>query len=727
MPSEKEKSLLKSRNYKIDGNSLTAFYDRHGKLVFVLDSTTSKVKPNVLLVMTSHGDRKWDDVLSNDYGMDLELIRPRKDNKYQKLDIEYDGLSVYDDLIQAYQDGDSTKTELKNLEKFRMMSARRAATERIAAAKTIAQNAQDTIERTSDTILELQKKIKTVRSKITTLRRGVGREPTKQSAAKILKAEAQLDVLTDKLKRAKKRLENANKRLLVAEEDIASARKVLDLIPDTNDDTEIKIRPVKASPTKTKRQVIEPDDDDDDTGFDNDDTEFDEDVDIDEDINIKDNSKPSEPDDIDLDDLDFDDDDDTESDDESDTESDKEIKPLFDKDPNIMDEKIAFKTIDFDEKPTNNFNTKDEKVENDNDTSFAPPKPIMDAIQVPNNYDDEPEIKLDDIYSQSTKDDVKYDVEPQQNTDEENVQVPGGFVPPVLDSLQSVNNEPTQTPENIPEPELESLSTPTNDSTATSDNKNIMNIVRPVAPNAAPHLAQPVKGTETAHHRPNLLYYVLLLVLIALSVFTLWLYQRSNTSSDAIPELTATSTQVVQQDVKSEPVATNDTESDDESDSDNPFIASAEEPTPEQSEPVVEKAVEASLNTVLVVSDNKPKTVVDDNDSEQKTSDDEPSVEENADDESDTVPDNESDNEPVESESEPESEPASPVTVNKPEYNVTQPDVINETKSDETPCEGNGTPDEHGCCPGETYTDMGDQGPACCPDAGGDCFPPLDM
>jgi hypothetical protein len=36
-------------------------------------------------------------------------------------------------------------------------------------------------------------------------------------------------------------------------------------------------------------------------------------------------------------------------------------------------------------------------------------------------------------------------------------------------------------------------------------------------------------------------------------------------------------------------------------------------------------------------------------------------------------------------------------------------------------------PDQYGCCPGETYTDMGDQGFNCCPDAGGDCFPPLEL
>ena len=40
-------------------------------------------------------------------------------------------------------------------------------------------------------------------------------------------------------------------------------------------------------------------------------------------------------------------------------------------------------------------------------------------------------------------------------------------------------------------------------------------------------------------------------------------------------------------------------------------------------------------------------------------------------------------------------------------------------------CEGGALPDEYGCCPGEIYTDMGKQGFNCCPEGGGDCFPPI--
>ena len=40
-------------------------------------------------------------------------------------------------------------------------------------------------------------------------------------------------------------------------------------------------------------------------------------------------------------------------------------------------------------------------------------------------------------------------------------------------------------------------------------------------------------------------------------------------------------------------------------------------------------------------------------------------------------------------------------------------------------CDDGGAPDANGCCAGETYTDMGDAGFNCCPDSGGDCFPPI--
>lgn len=48
-----------------------------------------------------------------------------------------------------------------------------------------------------------------------------------------------------------------------------------------------------------------------------------------------------------------------------------------------------------------------------------------------------------------------------------------------------------------------------------------------------------------------------------------------------------------------------------------------------------------------------------------------------------------------------------------------------EAATDVLLCLDNTEPDANGCCTGEIYTDMGDQGFNCCPEAGGDCFPPM--
>lgn len=57
-----------------------------------------------------------------------------------------------------------------------------------------------------------------------------------------------------------------------------------------------------------------------------------------------------------------------------------------------------------------------------------------------------------------------------------------------------------------------------------------------------------------------------------------------------------------------------------------------------------------------------------------------------------------------------------PITNTSNESTPPEPEPIDKT------CE---TPDENGCCPGEKYTDMGELGFNCCPETGGDCFPPM--
>ena len=736
MPSEKEKPVLKSQDYEIGGNTLRAFYDARGKLVFVLDYYTSDIKPNVLLVMTSHGDRKWDDVLANEYGVDLETVRPKKDNKYQKLDVEYDGLVVYDNLIRAYTDDGDVDAALRDLDEFRTASCRRAAMERLDVARAVAENARETIDRAGDSIVELQAKIKTMRAKLQSLRRNIGREPTKQSAAKILKTEARLEMLNSKLNRAKRRLENATKRLDAANDDMAAAQRVLDLIPDNGGNMHRKFKTVetKRPAPEKKLPVVAPDDEpmDDDAGDDASDDEFDDD----DNWIVDDDADDNAP------------------------ESNDDVKPLFDKDPNIMDEKIAFKPISFDEswktttehEESNTIIDQENVEENDdmpvvdvdkdsreNDepvadekSALVPPKPIMDVVRVPDGYDTEPQEKLDSVFSESVNDTIDYGAPMATDAVSDEDKSDNA---PVLDSLTNVDDVPAPTTDTAvdvsPRP-VDDIISPTNymmpentnnmdnadndvvapdvpDMSAIAevnesndnnngignnivipapvvDNRHADNVVRPMSPGARPVVAATPVARDN-NQRPSLLYYVLLLVLIALSVFTLWLYQRSNVSPDAVPELVADNAPVVmsQDEIENTDVA-----------DENPFVAIGDEAKTVDAS-VIEGAVENSLNKIVAAADIEP--------------------------------------EPVVVEPEPEPEPyvepqeivePQPTVVNKPEYKVSQENVFVGSGGgvNENLCDGDVAPDANGCCPGETYSLVNNQR-VCCPDVGGDCFPPL--
>ena len=323
-----ENSVLTFMEYNIAGNLLRAYYDADGKLVFVLDSTIDTRKPNVLLVINPVGDRKWDDILANDYGVDLESVRPKKDNKYQKLDIEYSGLAEYDALINAYKSGDDISGALNALAAFREESVRRAATERLAVAESNAEKARETILRTKESIDEMQDKLRQLRSKLSQQKKQVGREPTKKSASKILRTDAQIDAINEKLRRAKKRLDNAQRRLIVADEDAEIARDILSQ-KSTNFGKEVAMpRPSAVVPSTAgykKTVAVEAKDEDVMLESAGKTDEYNETVEFTQNIEIN-NEKKAET--------------------MADETKNEEVKPLFDKDPEILDEEIAFKPID---------------------------------------------------------------------------------------------------------------------------------------------------------------------------------------------------------------------------------------------------------------------------------------------------------------------------------------------------------------------------------------------
>ncbi len=730
MPNERENFLppLTFSDFDIAGNSFRAYYDTDKKLVFVLDGVISDVKPNVLLVINPVGDRKWDDILQNDYAVDLETVRPKKDNRYQKMDIEYMGLAQYDNLIRAWTGGGDLTVALAEFARFRHDAARRAALERLGLADASAEKSRETIEKTTETINQLQDRLKGLRAKLLRLRQGVGKGPTKESAAKILKTESQIDAVNEKLARAKKRLGNAKQRLNSAAVDAENARNILMVLDAEN---------VPGEPVTTDLTVVQP------VGVP---------MEVEnENIDIIPFQSPYQETIKTIDET------------KAENMADEEVKPLFDKDPEILDEEIAFKPIEFG--VTETVAPVPETTEPVSETvaplSFVPPvqiAPVADvSADMPTVAEDVQPNVLDALMP------VELPSQRLENNNLDSELLAGGVDVPVIEEEIVAPVAPMPITPVMPSQTLDQSSPMPEISPAP-----INTDVRPVSPitGSAVDAATPVQK------KTNVLYYVLLLILIALSIFTLWLYQKS--ANDTVPEIAAKTEPVVEvaetvegvqeeKPVVAEPVS-------------SPFIEPEETPA----EPVVTEPVAPTV-VPDVVPENVPVT--------------EPTpVDLNG---QNVVPETVPVIEPTPVTMEPsvvpvtESEPTGPfltdevvqapkiptaeeVLASKPAYNVSQnekmfvaapeyetdvvaqpEEEINQTPEVEAPvvsmgepdvialpeqeiysedfiteevidtCSDGNAPDADGCCGGEVLTDMGNGEYMCCAQGTDECFPPM--
>ena len=499
--------ILHAKEYDIADIAFRAWFNDKNNLVFVVDETIDDFKPNVLLVMNPHDDRKWDDVLANDYGVDLETVRPKVDNKYQKLDIEYSGLDIYAQLIQSSENNEDLQNVLADLIEFRDTAARRSAMARLAAANDIIAQSQDTIARTERTIIGLRDRRRNLRARLTKQKNNIGREPTKQSASRILRTEAQLDAVAEKMSRADKRIENAQHRIQVATEDAEAARDLLarrrPSVGNTNTEPVVGNRknslPAARRTDVARRKVQEV-------------YETDEKTQSEEAEQVSDDV-PYFP----VPDYNPQPQDDKMADSE-------EVKPLLDEDPEILDEEIAFKPVQFEDiKPRVN----------------EPQRPLSpyaahgadgDTLESLNEKSEEPdaramaEVQGDSVAQEKTEtyEETTTTVETVDET-------------PVIDTIKSVQ-------ESVPAD---------TDTTGKVDNTQYSNVApaRPVAP-AAPAYnngytpvrpVSPISGGVTVQavgekqNRSSFAYYILLIILIVLSIFTLWLYQKKN--GDTVPSI----------------------------------------------------------------------------------------------------------------------------------------------------------------------------------------------
>ncbi len=533
---------LVMHSYLIENNQINAFYDENDTLIFVVDNTITEKKPNVLLVINPDGDKKWDEILSNQYGVDLETIRPKQDNKYQKLDIEYSGLNVYENLINAFVAGDDISDDIVQLNILRDSAARHSAMTRLNVANEIITKTNATIVRTKETIVRLQERLKSLRAKLSQQKKEIGKVPTKQSASKILRIESQIDATNEKIKRAKKRLESAQKRLEIATVDAELASDLLNQ-PETQivrQNTAPKSKAVSVAP---KYEVVaEPEDNEE---------EFNED--LDEEI-----------------------------------EEESDIKPLFDKDPEIMNEEIAFKPISFDT-PVYSSESLTESV---SEKPVEPEQSISEFQEIP-----VPESSVDDYKNMMSVEEPIQPIETTEPTPEID------FVPPVFEEesapleIKPVENVLPEVPEQKPVLEtftpIEPIAdTPVEELVAEPEESTpVEDVIRPMPPvpqieetpkTEPQNLQNYMEVVKKEHSKPAFIYYILLLILIVLSVFTLWVYQKNMDTTTPALVAPAVEEQIEEQ----KPVATEPQNV--VVDGDEVFVDVAQ-PVVAESEPVVEE------------------------------------------------------------------------------------------------------------------------------------------
>lgn len=710
--------MLTYVDYDIGGNTFRAYYDNAQNVVFVVDSTQNSRKPNVLLVLPASGERKWDEILVSDWGVDLETVRPRKDNKYQKLDVEYGNVDAYKRLVHDYQAGASLNSAFADLNVFRDNAVRRNALARLDAAQDMAAHARETIDKTNETITDLNVRIKELRTKLSVQKKSIGKEPTKQSAAKILRSDSQIEATGEKIERARRRLANARRRLVIAEDDIAAAQNILDLL-GAEPESDIASHSVMVAP-KMEMMVSQSSDA----------PQFKEII--------------TEP--------------------KAEDMAEEEVKPLFDKDPEILDEEIAFKPIDFGVSAvTTPAQEADVDVVADATPapaplSFAPPRaseyvepapaPQGDFAPIPDvpAVSDSPVLDsmrpVEPVAPQPAQ--PVYDVRPAPATDELAFARAAADAPivqqpsPAYDNLSSVNNAPASS---VPGYNNNSVNSPVPgvaDASASSG-------FRPVSPIRGATVA-PV---ATSQGKSKFMYYIMLVILIALSIFTLWIYQRS--TSQNIPELTTTKTVTTKTDDNATQSQTASSPFIDVVADNNkvePVVQPVEiQPEPEpvavEPEPFIPDVIDEE--PVVVEPEPEPVTV----EPEPVAVEPEPAQPEVTEDITVntvqaqspflTAPVEKADVEAIDIKS----------IVNKPIYNVSQQDKMfvaapdyetdapaksaqdveyddYDDTSDAAVCSDGALPDANGCCGGEVFTDMEDGTFACCqPVQGGECFAPM--
>ena len=227
-------------------------------------------------------------------------------------------------------------------------------------------------------------------------------------------------------------------------------------------------------------------------------------------------------------------------------EAEEPIKPLFDKDPEILNEEIAFKPINFDVDESMNSDLQD----TDSSNNFVNTEELNKNDSINNN------INTDNLFFTPPVDEIK-DLEDTQKIEQdlnEDEYKPLNVTPVIEENKDSNEKEDNlsvldslRAPDVVLPSEKESefnknmnneekIIENTSETQEVKDVSDVYsdNNVRPVSPVGAP--VTDIKNTD--RKKNSIFYYALLILLIVLSIFTLWMYQK-NSGNNTVPDIAA--------------------------------------------------------------------------------------------------------------------------------------------------------------------------------------------
>ena len=184
-------------------------YYRGDELLFIIDYTRDEIAPNHRLIInfTPNG-KPWPAVINDDFKINFEDIRPKNGNKYEKIDIDYQSLPYYSNLINNIESEDILE-EFEIARELHCLDEALKRREQYATQKEQAENVITNVsstlirgDQTLDNLLERERKLKILEDS----------NPEKVDHASKKRLEVSIQKHIEMSKRRKWRIGNAEKR-----------------------------------------------------------------------------------------------------------------------------------------------------------------------------------------------------------------------------------------------------------------------------------------------------------------------------------------------------------------------------------------------------------------------------------------------------------------------------------------------------------------------------------